>query len=116
MIYSIEISEISLQELDETVEYISETLQNETAAENLYNEFYKKAHSLITNPMRYALVRNKYLASKGIRLMTVNNYNLFYVVREDVNIVRIIRFMHSRRNWVNLLKESEETITTEVLI
>jgi toxin ParE1/3/4 len=108
--YSIEISEISLNDLDETVEYISETLQNEIAAENLYKEFYKKSYSLVTNPMHYALVKDEYLAQKGVRLMTVNNYNIFYVVRENINVVRIIRFMHSRRNWLNILQESKREV------
>ena len=55
-------------------------------------------------PFSCPLVHDELLAMKGIRLLSVNNYPVFYVVKESEEAVSVVRFLHTRRDWVNLLK------------
>ena len=41
----------------------------------------------------------------GIRLVTVKNYLVFYVISEENKRVCIIRFLHSKQNWNAVLSK-----------
>ena len=56
-----------------SISYIKDTLQAPRAAENHAAELQKTYEKLRENPFVRLLVRNKYLASKGIRFMNVKN-------------------------------------------
>ena len=56
-------------------------------------------------PYSRPLVNDKLLAVLGIRSIKINNYLLFYSIEEDNNIVNVITFMYSKRDWINILKE-----------
>jgi len=62
-------------------------------------------NTLSENPERQPLVRDEILASRGLRLLPVGKYNLFYIVRKCSVIV--IRFIHSRRDWANIISLEE---------
>ena len=104
--YHVEITESAERDLLDAAIYIARDLLNKPAANRLIDKADKAALSLSGNPMRRPLVRDAFLAAKGLRSLPVNNYLLFYVVRDEVNIVRVLRFIHSRRNWVDLFDES----------
>ncbi|MDR0503886.1 MAG: type II toxin-antitoxin system RelE/ParE family toxin [Treponema sp.] len=57
------------------------------------------------NPNFRPLVQDKYLASLGYRLINVKNYMIFYIIGEDNKHLKIVRFLHNKRNWINILKE-----------
>jgi toxin ParE1/3/4 len=93
-----------------SIGYIKDSLNAPMAAENHYKELIKTYKKLEENPYCRPLVRNKYLASLGIRLINVKNYILLYYVAEEKNEVFLYRFMYGRRDWINILTEdlSEE--------
>jgi toxin ParE1/3/4 len=86
-----------------SIEYINDTLNAPAAAENHYKELIKTYIKLEKNPYCRPLVRNKYLASLGIRLINVKNYILLYSVAKENNEVLLYRFMYGRRDWINIL-------------
>jgi len=104
--YRVNITETAESDLMDAALYIAQTLSNKTAANKLLDKADTAAKSLSQNPMRQPLVKDEFLAAKGLRSLPVNNYMLFYVVREKENCVNIIRFVHSRRDWANLFDET----------
>lgn len=54
-------------------------------------------------PFPHALVKDNRLCQLGIRQVIVDNYIIFYVIREKKKLVTIIRILYSRRDWINLL-------------
>ena len=103
--YDFIFSKVMDSDIDSNYTYIRETLEAPKAAENLYNELYEKINAILENPYRSPLVQDKYLASLGIRSIKIKNYVLFYNIVEEKNTVNILRFMHSLRDWINILKE-----------
>ena len=59
------------------LKYIGEVLEAPKAAENHYEALIKTYDELKENPFRRPLVHDKYLASKGIRSISVKNYILW---------------------------------------
>jgi plasmid stabilization system protein ParE len=103
MKYIIEFAKAAEEDFIDNATYISNELNNSTAAESLISETQKVAFSLTHMPYRQPLVRDDYLASLGVRMLIVKRYYLFYGVNEDEKIVYIIRQLHSKRNWQNIL-------------
>ena len=85
-----------------TVNYIKYNLQNPIAAQRLKDEIKNKNKNLKENPFIYPVVPDEYLASKGYRFIIINNYLLFYKVKEKQ--IEIIRFLYGSRDWINILK------------
>ena len=104
--YHVNTTETAERDLLDAAIYIAQTLSNKAAANRLLDKADTAAKSLSQNPMRQPLVNNEFLAAKGLRSLPVNNYLLFYVVRENTKSVNIIRFIHSRRDWKNLFDET----------
>jgi plasmid stabilization system protein ParE len=61
------------------------------------------------NPYARPLVNDRYLAYLGLRSIRINNFSLFYVIKENDDIkkrhIKVLRFMYSRRDWINIFKE-----------
>ena len=102
--YKVDITEPAENDLQSAAAYIAGNLGNKTAAANLFDKAYKELSSLSDFPERNPLVRYKRLASKGVRMQRINNYLAFYVIDSETQTVLILRVIHSRRNWVSILK------------
>ena len=103
MIFKIRIMKPAQIDMRETYRYISEELQNPAAASSIVSLIDKAILSLKENPTRYPLVRDDYLASKGYRMIVVKNYLVFFIVREDLRVVSVMRVLYGRRDWMRLL-------------
>ena len=55
------------------------------------------------NPLMYALCDNDRLKSKKYRKAVIKNYIMFYRVDEEKQTIYIMRFIYSRRDYINLL-------------
>jgi plasmid stabilization system protein ParE len=86
-----------------SIGYIKNTLQAPMAAENHVKELKKVYEKLKENPYSRPLVHDEYLASQGIRLIKVKNYILIYSVDDGNKEIFLYRFMHARRDWINIL-------------
>jgi len=103
-LYHIDITEPAEGDIIEAVKYITEQLLNPSAAGKLLDDAENAIYSLTDMPQRHALVKDDDLAILGFRFMPVNNYLIFYIVREDKKTVVIQRFLYGRRDWVTILK------------
>ena len=60
--------------------------------------------SLQAMPERHGLVSDKYLAAKGIRMLPVGHYLIFYTVNKAAKEVGIVRVLYGKRDWESLLQ------------
>ena len=102
--YKLVFSKLYKRDVDSSYNYIKENLEAPMAANNLIMEILEKLNKIKDNPNIRPLVQDKYLASLGYRLINVKNYMIFYII--DNNHIRVIRFLHNKRNWMNILKEN----------
>lgn len=87
------------QDLQDIVDYVNGLSPD--AAIKLYDEIVKKIGSLAQMPLRRPLIKNPALKAKGYRVLVVNSFLVFFVVRE--NTVEIRRILYSRRQYEFLL-------------
>ena len=102
--YKIVLTKTAIHDIRSAALYISNTLMNKEAANRLLDSIDEKIRALAETPYINPLVRDSFLASNGLRFQLVNNYIAFYVIHEDTKTVSVIRFQHSRRDWISLLK------------
>ena len=103
--YKLRISKLYKEDTSSSYNYIKYKLEAPMAAENLKKEIKEKINKIKENPNFRPLVHDKYLASLGYRLINVKNYLIFYIIGEDDKHLKIVRFLHNKRNWINILKE-----------
>ena len=106
--YRLKFSKLYRKDVDSSYNYIKNTLEAPMAAENLIKEILETLNKIKENPKRRSLVQNKYLASLGYRLINVKNYMIFYIIGDDNEHIKIVRFLYCKRNWKNILKEHED--------
>ena len=97
--YHIDITEPAENDINEAVKYITEQLLKPSAAGKLVDDAEPAIFSLNEMPQRHALVKDDDLARLGFRIMPVNNYLVFYIIREEKKTVVIQRFLYGRRDW-----------------
>ena len=104
--YRLEFSKLYDNDVEISYNYIKDKLEAPMAANNLIKEIMEKLIKIKENPNIRPLVQDKYLALLGFRLINVKKYIIFYIIGDDDKCIKIVRFLHSRRNWINILKET----------
>ncbi|MDF9406763.1 MAG: Plasmid stabilization system protein [Pelotomaculum sp. PtaB.Bin013] len=83
------------QDLQDIIDYVNELSPD--GAIKLYDEIVEKIGSLSQMSLRCPFVKNPLLKVKGYRVLVVNNYLLFFIVREKT--VEIRRIIYGRRRY-----------------
>ena len=99
--YILEYSKDSKQDLIEIKRYIKYNLQEPVTANKLIDKIKKEIEKLTDNPEIYSIIDDDLIKKLKIRKITVDNYMIFYRVKE--NSVEIVRIMYGKRNWIKLL-------------
>ncbi len=97
MSHKIIYTEESEQDLVNVYSYIARDLLAPDSAINQVNRIIKAIKELDTLPFRHKLYKDEPWHSKGLRVLPVDKYLVFYSVIED-NTVAIIRIMYAGRN------------------
>ena len=108
MTYKIIYTQKALADLDAVASYIKLKLCNISASDRIIENFFGEGDSLASFPTSYPLCNDAFLRAWGIRFVPVNNYLLFYIVREDEKTVYVLRFLYSRRDWQKILRKQLE--------
>ena len=103
--FDLKFSETVNNDIVSSLKYIKDVLEAPIAAENHSKELKDTYKKLKENPYRRPLVRNKFLASKGIRFIMVKNYMLIYIIDENNKTIFLYRFMYGKRDWINILTD-----------
>jgi toxin ParE1/3/4 len=94
MIYKIIYTEDALYDLEGIYEYISQTLLEPGIAEKQTDRIMYAVDSLESMPLRFCLYEHEPWHSKGLRVLPVDNYLVFYLPNEEDSTVAIIRIMY----------------------
>jgi plasmid stabilization system protein ParE len=106
--YSLNITDIAEEDILSAVNYTANILKSQKAANKLLNEIEKYEEILENTPNIYPFVSNEYLAKKGLKFVMVKNYIMFFTINEDEKTVNVVRFLHGRRDWKNILQQNSE--------
>lgn len=101
--YTVQVTEEALSDMEAVYRYIAEKLLSPENALGQYNRIADEILSLDTFPERYRLVDFEPERSAGLRRMLVDNYSVFYVVRE--NCVIVTNVLYSASDIEQRLKE-----------
>ena len=91
------------KDMVDAVRYISETLQNPTAAERLAEELIEAGDSILTFPYANPVHMPIRPLKREYRKLRVRNYLMFYWVDEERKLVTVARVIYARRNYEGLL-------------
>ena len=94
MIYA----EDAVQDLQGVFDYISDVLLEPIVAARQVDRIMDAADSLDHMPLRHRLYDREPWWSRGLRVMPVDNYLVFYLPDEAKKTVAIIRIMYRRRD------------------
>ena len=101
--YKIIIEKFAQRDLINIYEYISKTLFNEHAAIKLLNKISDQFELIQFFPHSAPLINNPYIENKNIRKLSVDNYVIFYEVDDIMKEIKIIRIIHRRMNFLEVL-------------
>lgn len=95
------------QDLQGIFDYISDVLLEPVTAANQINRIMDAADSLDHLPFRYRLYDKEPWRTRGLRVLPVDNYLVFYCPVESRKAVAIIRVMYGGRDTRKQLGETE---------
>jgi toxin ParE1/3/4 len=98
MIFNIEISKAADDDLRNIVEYIAFELQSPESGIRQLERLEKRIAGLNEMPERFHRYEKEPWFSRGLRLMTVDQYYVLYIPDKENALVTIIRVMYSGRD------------------
>ena len=103
--YRIEIAQPAMQDLQDILDYIANTLKEPAAAQRIYNSIKTEILTLASMPERNRVVDDEPYAAMGVRRLFAENYVVFYVVDKGCSCVHVLRVLYNRREWQSILGE-----------
>ena len=98
MTFEVRITETAQKDLEEIFDYISVELQNPLAADRILTCLEGEILGLDTMPERFRLYPSEPWHSRGLRVMKVEHYLVFYLTDKEENTVTVIRVMYGGRD------------------
>ena len=106
MTFEVRLSSQAKQDIGDIYDYIAHDLQNPFAAEGLLGRLEKAILSLDEMTERYRAYEKEPWHSRGLRLMPVERYIVYYTPDAESRIVRIVRVMYGGRDTEAQLKQT----------
>ena len=104
--YKVKFAQEANADIRAAVRYVAVDLRETDTAERMAIRIKEEATSLKDMPERFPLVPDRYLASLGVRMTSVGNYLIFYIVNRDKRQVEISRVLYGKRNLIEILTKS----------
>ena len=98
MICSVEISERAEHDLRNIYEYIAFELSSPENASGQLERLEKNIMGLEQMPNRFRRYENEPWHSRGLRVLPVDNFVVFYIPDEETKKVTVVRVMYSGRD------------------
>ena len=73
-------------------------LENPQAAYDLIDAIYLGIGDLSSMPERFPAWKREPMKSKGVRFLSVKNFNVFYVIDKKQHMVSVFRVIYNRRD------------------
>ncbi|MCC8150837.1 MAG: type II toxin-antitoxin system RelE/ParE family toxin [Lachnospiraceae bacterium] len=111
MIYTVNISNQAETDLRDIYEYIAYELQVPENANRQLDRLEKCILSLSQQPERFRAYDTEPWKSRGLRIVPVNNYCVFYMPNKETGIVTVIRVMYGGRDMeTQLTRYTDENL------
>lgn len=107
MNWVIKYTEQARMDIRKIYEYISYVLLVPETAQKQVQRIFKAIRSLGNMPLIHKLYDEVKWGSQGLRALPVDNYMIFYIVKENENAVWIIRVIYGGRNIEKQLNETD---------
>lgn len=104
--YAVRITDEALEDMENVYRYIAEKLQSPENAARQYNRIADSILELEVFPERCRLVDFKPERESGLRRLLVDNYSVFYIIRE--NQVIVTNVLYSAADIEQRLKEKNQ--------
>ena len=98
MIYSVKLSAQAEEDLKGIFEYIAFELKSLQTANALLGRLESNILKLKEMPERFRLYENEPWFTRGLRIMPVDNYLVFYIPDKKTQTVTVIRVMYGGRD------------------
>lgn len=98
MMYRVEISRQAESDLREIYEYIAFSLLEPDNAGRQLKRLEQQILNLEYFPERFRLYEKEPWHSRGVRLLPVDNFAVFYLVHSEKKLVTVIRVMYGGRD------------------
>lgn len=103
MKYTVNLLPEAVKDVNGIYEYIALNLGEKEIAVNMINLIEKNILSLDEMPGRYKIYENEPWKSRGVHIMPVKRYLVFYVVDDNEKVVNIFRVIYGSRDIDNAL-------------
>ena len=110
MNWKVQYSASSREDLKSIFEYIAYELLSPEYAAGQVERIMKAARSLEDMPMRHSIYNVEPWKTKQVRFLTVDNYIIFYLPRDESGTVNIIRIIYGGRDMKRQIKETKEVL------
>ena len=97
-------TETAVNDLDDILNYIANTLSNAPAAKNLYYKLNEAFQSVVVFPDPGAPVNNPAVLLDGFRKLFVKNYFVYYLPDYECEKVHILRIVYSHRDVDEIIR------------
>lgn len=105
MEYEVRLTPQAVEQIQQTVTYISHSLQEPVIARRWSDHLEKEIRSLKQHPARYPLTPEEPWHSHGIRKMIVKNFFVYYLIDEVKEQVAVTAVVYGRRDQIAALLE-----------
>jgi len=99
-------TKLAERDLHGIYEYIALTLLEPVHAKNQSNRIIDAIAGLNQMPARFRLYEKEPWRSKGLRIMPVDNYLVFYLPSDSKKVVTVIRIMYGGRDIDEQLRQT----------
>lgn len=105
MTYAVHVAARAADDLRDLFAYIAFALQSPENAAGQLDRLERGIASLDQMPERFPLYDRGPWPSRGLRVMPVDNYLVFYVVDQKERLVTVVRVLYGRRDIGRQLEE-----------
>ena len=95
--YQLNIFPMAQADMEQIFQYIALELCNPTAALGQINDFERALDNVCAFPESCPYIRNEYVKDKTLRKLVVNNYIVFYRVKNEE--IQVVRVLYGMRNY-----------------
>ena len=101
--YNIVISKDAWEDIEDAFKYISDILFEPDIAKKIQRTLLIRIKSLETMPKRNAVIDMEPYKTRGVRILLIENYKVFYVVDEEKDMIYILNVLYKHRDWQNII-------------
>ncbi len=101
--YQLEFLDSSIKDMIEIAGYISNNLNNKSAAYSLINKIISSANDLVLFPYSSSIDKSLTNTKLLYRKIKIKNYYIFYTIDAKNKKVIVVRVLYSKRNYKTIM-------------